>query len=231
MVERFRNLMCKDCLFKQPLFNILNPNELETLNQNRYEVRYKKGETIFKQGSALTHIACFTHGMAKIYIEGLNNRNLIIKIVKRGEMVGGPGMHTDFKHHFTVTTLTDTQVCLIDAETFQDVVKSNNKFALAMMKKINTQGIKNFEKFINLTQKQMPGRIADAIFYLSDFVHESDHFDVVISRQDLADMTAMTKESAIRILKEFKDAGLISVEGNHFEILDKETLRKICRTG
>ncbi len=231
MAEISKNLMCTNCSFKQQLFANLLPGELQLLNNNRYEVRYKKGETIFKQGSALTHIACFTSGMAKIFIEGLNNRNLIIKIVKKGEMVGGPGMHTDFRHHFTVSALNDVQVCLLDAEAFQNVIKTNSKFALAMMRKMNKQGIMNFEKFINLTQKQMPGRIADAIFYLSEVVHENEAFDAEISRQDLADMTAMTKESAIRILKEFKDARLMQVEGNHFEILNKEALKKISLTG
>ena len=52
-----------------------------------------------------------------------------------------------------------------------------------------------------------------------------------ISRQDLADLSGMSKESAIRILKEFKEEGLLNVEGNMFELLNIKQLKQISETG
>ncbi len=231
MPEVSKDLKCRNCCFKQNIFTLLTDDELELINKDRYEVRFKAGETIFKQGAALTHIACVTSGFAKIYIEGLVDKNLIIKILKSNEMVGGPGMYTDFKLHYTVSALTDVTSCFIDINLFKEVVSNNAGFALEILAHTNTQGIKNFHKFINLTQKHMHGRVADAIFYLADAVHESDEFETPISRQDLAEMTAMTKESAIRILKDLKDGKVIHVEGNNFKILDREALMKISKTG
>ena len=77
----------------------------------------------------------------------------------------------------------------------------------------------------------MPGRIADVLLYLKDKVYESNPFQTTLSRQDLADMSGMSKESAIRILREFKDEGIIQVNGNEFEILNLEHLIKISQTG
>lgn len=231
MAEFLKHYSCVDCPLKQDVFRILSDHELEILNRNRHEVRYKSGETIFKQGTPLTHIACITSGLVKIYIEGMNNKNLLIKLTGTNSIVGGPGMYTDFKHHFTVTALEDTAICQVDVEAFEEVIEMNSKFAVEMMKLQNKQGTNNFKKFINLTQKHMPGRIADAILYLSEEVHKKDDFVTPINRQDLADMTAMTKESAIRILKEFKDAEIIRLEGSHFTVLQKESLLKISRTG
>ncbi|MCF8236078.1 MAG: Crp/Fnr family transcriptional regulator [Bacteroidales bacterium] len=231
MAEITKNLRCDRCCFKQEIFTLLSDEEMDRINQNRYEVNFKSHETIFKQGAALTHIACITSGFGKIYIEGFNNKNLILRIFKENEFIGGPGMYTDFMMHYTVSALTDVSTCFIDARVFYDTVKNNSAFALQMLGHINRMGIQNFNKFINLTQKHMHGRIADAIFYLADRIHESDDFEPPISRQDLADMTAMTKESAIRILKDLKDNQTISVEGNHFRILNRAALEKISRTG
>jgi CRP/FNR family transcriptional regulator len=89
----------------------------------------------------------------------------------------------------------------------------------------------NFEQFISLTQKQMNGRIADALFYLSDQIYGSNPFEMTISRQDLADLSGMSKESAIRILKEFKDEGILTVNGNILHILNPQQLKKISETG
>jgi CRP/FNR family transcriptional regulator len=44
-------------------------------------------------------------------------------------------------------------------------------------------------------------------------------------------MSGMSKESAIRILREFKDEGIILVNGNNFEILNIDHLAKISQTG
>jgi hypothetical protein len=44
-------------------------------------------------------------------------------------------------------------------------------------------------------------------------------------------MSGMSKESAIRILKEFKDEGIVEIEGNNFHILNRDNLYKISHTG
>ena len=54
---------------------------------------------------------------------------------------------------------------------------------------------------------------------------------MTISRQDLADISGMSKESAIRILKEFKEEGILTVDGNIFEILNIKQLKQISETG
>jgi CRP/FNR family transcriptional regulator len=84
---------------------------------------------------------------------------------------------------------------------------------------------------ISLTQKNMHGRIADALFYLSEKVYAANPFNMSISRQDLADLSGMSKESAIRILKEFKDDGILRIDGSLFEILKIQQLKQISYTG
>ncbi len=96
---------------------------------------------------------------------------------------------------------------------------------------MNERIIKHYDKFINLTHKHTHGKIADTLLYLADHVYNSDSFETPLSRQDFADMSAMTKESAIRVLKEFESEGIINCGTHHFEILKKEALRKINKFG
>ena len=62
-------------------------------------------------------------------------------------------------------------------------------------------------------------------------IYRNDEFQTELSRQEIADMSAMTKESAIRILKEFKDDNIIDFHGNSFHILKSEQLESISITG
>ena len=84
---------------------------------------------------------------------------------------------------------------------------------------------------VSLTQKQMNGRMADAIIYLSEIVFNSSSFDMVISRQDLADLSGMSKDSAIRILKEFEKDKIVSLDGKKIDIPDINKLKDISATG
>ena len=133
--------------------------------------------------------------------------------------------------YYSVAALTNVTACFIEVDAMADVIKSNNRFATEMFKMINRKASIYMDKLVSLTQKQMHGRIADTLLYLSDIVYESNKFTADVSRQDIADLSAMSKESSIRIIKEFKDADYISCDGNDFIIKDAEALKKVSQTG
>ena len=222
---------CASCNLKMNIFCHLNDDQLDTINKDRFEVHFHKGEVIFKQGGPLTHIACLTTGLAKIYIEGQDKKNMILKILKPTELVGGPGFPTDYRHHFTISALTDSSACLVDIHAFEQMIKENSEFAFGFIKYLNQTTLKLHERLMNLTHKQMHGRIADTLLYLSTEIHQSSAFETTLTRQDIADMSAMTKESAIRILKELKDDKIIDFTSSEFNILNEPSLVQISITG
>ena len=222
---------CLECENKCSIFRLLTEFELELIEKNRYEVKFKPGEVILKQGTAFTHVVAHMDGLAKIYIEGYHGKDLLLKIQKPKGIVAGPGMYLDNRHHFSFSALTNCVACLIDINVFKEVIRSNPVFMEAFMTEYNLRSVNFFQTMISLTQKQMHGRIADALIYLSDQVFCSSKYDMIISRQELADMTAMTKESASRIIQQFKNEGIITLQGNCLEILNQEQLRNISITG
>ena len=221
---------CKFCNLKLNLFRFLTDAELVVINESRYEVHFHKGDTIFKQGGPLTHVACLTSGMAKVYIEGENTKNIILKILKPTELIGGPGFQVDDRHHFSVTAVKDSRACFIDVLAFEQALKDNIHFNLEFISHVNKATIHLYNKLTSLTGKNMHGRIADALLYLSKIIYKKTSFETNLSRQDLADMAALTKESSIRILKEFKDEDIIDFELNSFKILNMEKLESISKT-
>ncbi len=222
---------CTVCEQKSELFEPLNEGEMDYLSENKFEVRFKSGEIIFKQGGPFTHLACITKGLAKVYIEDTYKKDLILSLVKNGDLVGGPGFEVDYRHHFSTAALEDTSACFIDIKAFKTLLNQNQEFAMKFIGYLNNKNIRSYEKLVNLTHKQMPGRVADTLLYLSNNIYENAFFDTTLSRQDLADLSALTKESVIRILKEFKEDGILNFAGNHFEIKSMFALQKISQTG
>jgi CRP/FNR family transcriptional regulator len=233
MVNGLKN--CTDCVTcneKISFFETLSNHELAILNEDRHSVRFKPNELIIKQGITATHIVSIIEGIAKIYIEGINNKNLLYGLVGPFELIEDPGLETDQKtHQFSVAALTSMKVCFINAQKFNDILKQNNEFANAVIKERSRNTVYYFDKLISLTQKHMLGRMADGLLYLGNIFYKSSHFMLNLSRQDLADLTGMSKDSAIRILKEFEKDRIISLKGKEIRILNPEQLQSISRLG
>ncbi|MBE0647040.1 MAG: Crp/Fnr family transcriptional regulator [Bacteroidales bacterium] len=221
---------CKNCNCKTSIFSSLKPEELEQINKGRYTVHYKAGEILFKQGTPSPHFVCLTKGLAKLYIEGYG-KNLILGLVKPVDYIFGPGTYVDNRHYYSAAAVEETTACLVDVNIFKELIRQNPDFAEEFIRRVSRQAIFNFDQVVSLTQKQMPGRIADVIFYLREKIYGINPFEISISRQDLADLSGMSKESSIRILKELKDEGILKVTGNTIEILNEKQLRQISQTG
>lgn len=231
MERILKDTNCFHCNKKLNLFCNLTSDQLGHINESRHQVSFNKGEMICKQGAPMTHILCLTNGLAKVYIESPQNKNLLLKILQPTEIVGGPGFLNDNLFHYSVRALTDARACYIDIKDFEIMVQDNKEFAGEFIGYLNKTSLQLHQKLLCLTQKHMNGRIADVLLYLSEEVYHTPDFVTQLTRQDLADMSAMTKESAIRILSELKEDGVIEYENNAFRILNMDSLKSISRTG
>lgn len=222
---------CINCKNKADIFSDLNDLELGRVNDCRVSMHYYPGEIIFKQGSPCHDFVCVTSGLVKCFVEGEDDKKIIIGFVRPIEYIFSPGSYTDKRHHFTAIACEETTVCLVASEVFQNLVKTNSEFANDFISKISSQAIELCNQLTNLTQKQIPGRMADTLLRLSQIVYKSNPFTSCLSRQDMADMCGMTKESVVRALKTFKDENIIAVDGNTIHLLNVPMLETISKIG
>jgi CRP/FNR family transcriptional regulator len=222
---------CDKCNDKIALFVGLMNEEMEIINEKRYEVRFKVGENIIKQGTAASNLIFLTSGLAKEYIEGYDNHNLILEIIKPWNLFGGTAIYVDNRYHYSVTALEESTACFIDTMNFKKMVRINPEFTEKFMNYCGTCSTNTFERFVSITQKQMHGRIADVLIYLEEIIYNSLTFDMALSRQDIAESSGMSKDSAIRILKEFESEEIIQAGGKNISINKMDLLKEISLRG
>ena len=222
---------CENCTAAWKNFKNLSKSEIRLLNENRYEATFKPGEIILKQGSPASNAVFLAAGMAKIYIEGFDGKNFILGIALPSRLVIGPGVHVHARHSYSVSALTAVQACFISFEVINQLIRQNAAFASGMIEDLSVKSYALHSKLVSLTQKKMPGRLAEAILFFADEVYKSDSFDIILSRQELGEMTNMAKESVVRILKELETSGVVESNCSIIQILDKEKLRLISERG
>jgi len=222
---------CETCTRRWNNFQHLTKEELNLVNENRYEATFKPGEIILKQGSPASNALFIATGMAKTYIEGLNGKNFIISIALPGRLILGPGAYVDSRHTYTVAAITTVQACFINFEVFKQIVRINGAFAEGLLEDISAKSLGSLTRMVNLSQKKMHGRLADALLYFSDVVFKNDEYEMILSRQELGEMTNMAKECVVRILKELEDSGVIYSDSSKIKIIDRENLIQISVKG
>jgi CRP/FNR family transcriptional regulator, polysaccharide utilization system transcription regulator len=231
--EKSLDCCCKNC-FKNEETNLLKTlehKELDFLVDGKQQIRYKPGETIIKQNTSSTYVVCIREGLAKVYVEGLKGKNLVVGLIGKLDFVTGGDLFNGNVQKFTISAVTPVTCCLINAAKLSQLFSENNRFAVELLRHHTKQNNSLLNKLVVLTQKYMPGRVADTLLYLKNDIFNSNPFTVPLTRQDLADMSNMTKESLVRILQQFKSSGLIKTQGNTIEILDESGLQEISRNG
>ena len=126
--------------------------------------------------------------------------------------------------------VTDCGACFIEVSAFKSVLRSNTSFMEAYLKEYSERVLHTYRQFSVLTQKNMEGRMAESILYLNNHIFMNGAIKNV-SKQDLAELTAMTKESAIRVLKEFKEDGILEIVDQKIHILNQKALEQVARHG
>lgn len=230
LVNDYKCSDCNHCYKMNPSYNLLTESEILMLNNARIEVSFKKGEIIYKQGTPLTHMVILHNGYGKIYFEGPSGINLTAAYTKKFDINGGLGVFTDKRHHSSLVAVTDCDACFIELGMFQEVLRSNMSFMEGFLELRSERVHHIYDQFVLLTQKNMEGRVAESILYLSDHIFENGAINN-ISNLDLSELTAMTRESTIRVLKEFKNDKIIEVNNHSINILDKKALQNIALHG
>jgi len=213
-----------------PWFDQLTEAQWKLIADNNVHLNYNKAETICKQGAFASNVYFVESGMMKSYKE-YKDENLIMRFVKPGEIIGLSSLYNKGTYHFTVASIGQSSVVSINSEIIKQLIRENSIFAEKVISQLNQETEDSLERIISLTQKQLNGRIADAILHFAHNVYNSDEFSMQLTRRDIADFCGMSTESAIRILKELHNDKIVNIEGKNFKIISKQLLENLSEFG
>jgi CRP/FNR family transcriptional regulator, polysaccharide utilization system transcription regulator len=231
MIEPETPDSCLHCLQKCDAFQVLSHTEMESLHEAKYDTVYRPGEVIAKQGAPISHLVSLNEGLVKVVLETPGEQDIIISIERPVFILTGPGLFVDNRYHSSVIALTHCRTCYLEIHKLHRLFDTNPDFAKRFYRNLGERSIMLFNRVRSLNQKNMAGRISEALLSLHKNIFETNPFEMVLTRQELAEITGMTKESVSRILKEFKEEGLIEIEERQIEILDFDKMSSISRKG
>jgi CRP/FNR family transcriptional regulator len=170
-------------------------------------------------------------GLANVYIDdGVNS--LVLKLIPSGNLLGLTSISEEFNtYQYSAMAYVDSEVRQIDINAFRQLIRQNAEFAKEVIGVLSGNSVQIYNRFFCLTHKQAYGRLADIILCLANRIFKTSEFELPLSRKDLAEISGMSPETVVRMLKKFNDDGLIRLDGKNFTVLDYEKLQLISEKG
>lgn len=232
MAKRIENSPCESCTSRKfSLFNEVAVENLCLLSADKSFVQYKKGQTLFYEGTRPLGLFCINEGSVKVFKSNSNGKDQIIRLAKAGDFLGYRALLGEEHYAASAAILEDAKICFIPRESFFRLLGVDSNLYRKLMKLVCHEVGMLEEKVTDLTQKTVRERLAHTLLMLKETYgigsdNGSEKIDIALSREDLASIVGTATETVIRLLSEFKSDKLISLEGKKIRVLDAKGLAK-----
>jgi CRP/FNR family transcriptional regulator len=222
---------CSVCLSKSAnCFSKLPSEDLQLLNAYKTSTFIKKGQVIFHEGRNPNGLFCLNEGKVKVYRFGQDGKEQVVRIVTPHSFFGLRALISGWNYSTSAITLEDSVVCMIPKRNFFKITIKYPEVSHCLMVLLSSMLEEAENKLTSLAQKPVRERLAETLVMLHDVFNKHEDNNIInLSRTDLANIVGTATESVIRILSEFKDDNLISINGRKIFIMDLAGLKKVGR--
>ncbi len=211
------------------IFKGLTDEEIALVTQSINATIHKRGHTIYTEGSRINGTYLVINGVLKIFKTGFDGKEQIIRFAKPGDLVGFRSVISEELACSTTKVIQDSVLCYLPGDILENLLKENSSFSMSLMK-LTCKELGESNKFLtDIAQKTVRERLAEILLLLMDtFELDSEsNLQILLTREELANMVGTATESVIRLLSEFKNDKLIELNGRKIKLVNIPKLIKI----
>lgn len=210
------------------LFKGLTVKELDAIARIVADKKYKKGELIFAEGDEGVGFYLVINGRVKVYKLSPDGKEQIMHIFGPGQPFAEVPVFEGSRYPANAEAMDSCKLFFFPKKGFVSLIQENPSLAMNMLASLS-QRLKQFSHLIEtLSLKEVPGRLASYLLYLSDRNGSIDEFKLDIAKSQLASLLGTIPETLSRIFAKMGNKELISVNGPQVVILDREGLEDLA---
>jgi CRP/FNR family cyclic AMP-dependent transcriptional regulator len=214
-----------DFLATVPLFNGLDRVELERFAEVTREKSYPKGSVILFEDDPGDSLFVVRDGRVKVVLIGEDGREVILGVLGVGEYFGELSLIDDRPRSAHVIAMEDSNLLVLRREDLRMRVESSPSVAWSLLTELSRRLRRADDKIGGLVLLDVPGRIARLLL---DLAEESgtNAIEKTLTHQTIAQMIGASRETVSRAMKDFQDAGWITVERRRIALADRAALEQ-----
>lgn len=197
------------CVKRVPIFKPLTEAEVEEITQYVHQVRVRAGEAVFRADDLADKLTIIRFGRVKLVRNGPEGEEVLLDILKRGDIYGGDDIFAASRCQETGIALEHTGLCLIENEDIKRTILEKPAIGLKIIEYLNRKLNENRRLLEIISIKDSRRRVAAFL------AAQSDHSGCLLnlSQEEIGHSIHLTKETVNRRLAELQKDGLVTVEG------------------
>lgn len=204
----------------------LTKEELFRINNNKQESVHKKGDAIFEEGVNLKGVYFIKSGIVKLIKTSSDGKNQIVKLIIKGDLLGQRSLVSNEPTNLKAIALNTVTTCYMPKAEVLNDLKNNSDFSFDMILKLANRLRESDNGLVNMAQKSIRQRVSETLLYIESCfgITEEGYLNLILSREEYANLIGTAKASIIRELAYFKSKNAISLDGKKIKIENKSIL-------
>jgi CRP-like cAMP-binding protein/CheY-like chemotaxis protein len=200
---------------------------LKDLCKDKKVKSLKKKSELFTEGDMPLNIFFVKSGRIKVYQSHPEGKELITNIYNQNDFFGFEPILDGNNYSESAVAMEDSEVISIPRYDFIMLLQTHPDVSKGFISLLCKKVADKEKQLLNLAYNSVRQRTAEALLKVRDLKDNKEN--IQISRDDLAKMVGTAPESVIRVLSDFKDEGLIEIEGGKIKLTQPARLEKVVR--
>lgn len=213
------------------LFDGISPSEMQEMEKITRMEEVKKRQSLYLPGDPSSSVYFLKRGRVKIANTAPSGKEVTFDILEAGDIFGELDVLEDAPRSTSAETLDDALICVIPRKDFDQYLAMHPSVMYKLTKLIGLRLKKIQSRVEDLVFREVPARLAHLLSELgkTEGVAEKQgiRLNVKLTHQEMANLIGCSRETVSTIMGQFRDDGLIQMDGRTITILKPSALSQL----
>ncbi|MBU4486431.1 MAG: Crp/Fnr family transcriptional regulator [Candidatus Delongbacteria bacterium] len=219
-----------DYLKDLPIIKQLKIEEIKKIEDKFHIENIAKGKYVFEEGDSCVWIYFVCKGRVKLLAHSSAGKDFILRIVSSNDLISDNNLlyKRNLECVYSAKALESSVVAKITSIDFNDILEKKSEIYKHYTEIIDIHLMEAYRSLRNMAFEKVERRIARHLIQFAKNTGEKTEqgikLGVKLSRQEIANLTGTTIETAIRVMSKLKKSKIIMEKEGHIYIVEKHKL-------
>lgn len=189
---------------------------------------YDRGELIFGEGEPSDAFMVIVSGRVKVFKSTPAGKEIILEIFGGGDPLGAVAVYEGAPFFASALTLEPVEILRIEQPAFFAMLEQDPALVRGLLSGLTIRLAELTRRLAELTGARVETRFARLFLKLGEQIGRAERggtfVPMPLSRQELADLTGTTIETAIRLMSRWQKDDVVHTEKDGFVLINREAL-------
>lgn len=215
-----------------PLFRRVSPADRDRIAALADVRAYARAARVFDEGDPSDFFYIVLTGQVKVFKHGPNGHDLILEMFGPGAPLGAVAAYESKPFPASAAALDEVTCLLIPRQAFFALLEQHPSLVRGLLGSLSMRLVQLTTRLAELTGGRIEVRFARLFLKLADQLGCAERGGTFIrlnlTRQELADLTGTTIETAIRIMSRWNKDDVLRTEKDGFVLIDRPALESLA---